>query len=39
MTATDIYVWKILRRDEALDLDETVATVVFTLKSLIQEKE
>lgn len=39
MAATDIYVWKILRRDEALSLDETVATVVFTLKSLIQEKE
>ena len=38
MTATDIYVWKILRRDEALSFDDTVATVVFTLKSLIQEK-
>ena len=39
MAATDIYIWKILRRDEALSLDETVATVVLTLKSLIQEKE
>lgn len=39
MTATDIYIWKILRRDEGLNFDETVATVVFTLKSLIQEKE
>ena len=39
MVATDIYIWKILRRDEALSFDETVAIVVFTLKSLIQEKE
>ncbi|QIE41952.1 TetR/AcrR family transcriptional regulator [Rhodobacteraceae bacterium SC52] len=38
MAATDIYVWKILRRAEALSFDETVATVVLTLKSLIQEK-
>ncbi len=39
MAATDIYVWKILCRDEALSFDEAVATVTFTLKSLIQEKE
>ncbi|MEL7179608.1 MAG: TetR/AcrR family transcriptional regulator [Pseudomonadota bacterium] len=39
MTATDIYIWKILRRDQALSFNETVAIVVFTLKSLIQEKE
>lgn len=38
LAATDIYIWKILRRDEALNFDETVATVAFTLKSLIQEK-
>jgi len=39
MAATDIYIWKILRRDEALSLEETIATVAFTVKSLIQEKE
>ena len=39
LAATDIYVWKILRRDEGLSLEDTVATVTFTLKSLIQEKE
>ncbi len=39
MTATDIYIWKILRRDEALSLEEAIATVVLTLKALIQEKE
>jgi len=39
LTATDIYIWKILRRDEVLSFDASVATVVFTLKSLIQEKE
>jgi len=38
MIATDIYVWKILRRDESLSLDEVVATVSYSLKSLIQEK-
>ncbi len=37
MNATDIYVWKILRRDEALSLEDSVATVAFTLRSLIQE--
>lgn len=37
LTATDIYVWKILRRDEALSLEDSVATVAFTLRSLIQE--
>ena len=39
MAATDIYIWKILRRDETLSLDDTVATVVLTLKSLISEKK
>ena len=39
LTATDIYMWKILRRDEVLSFDASVATVVLTLKSLIQEKE
>lgn len=39
LTATDIYIWKILRRDEVLSFDASVATVVLTLKSLIQEKE
>lgn len=39
MAATDIYIWKILRRDEALSLEETIAAVAFTLKSLIQEKK
>lgn len=39
LAATDIYVWKILRRDEALSFDESVATVVLTLKSLVEEKE
>lgn len=38
MAATDIYIWKILRRDEALSLEETIAAVTFTIKSLIQEK-
>lgn len=38
LVATDIYVWKILRRDEILSLEESVATVAVTLKSLIQEK-
>ncbi|WP_298844154.1 TetR/AcrR family transcriptional regulator [uncultured Roseobacter sp.] len=38
LAATDIYVWKILRRDEALSLEDSVATVAFTLRSLIQEK-
>lgn len=37
LATTDIYVWKILRRDEALGFDDAVATVVLTLKSLIQE--
>ena len=37
LAATDIYVWKILRRDEGLSLEEAVATVSFTTKSLIQE--
>lgn len=39
LTATDIYIWKILRRDEALSLEDSVATVTFTLKALIQEKK
>lgn len=39
MAATDIYVWKILRRDEVLSLDDSVATVVLTLKALIQEEK
>lgn len=39
LTATDIYIWKVLRRDEVLSFDASVASVVITLRSLIQENK
>lgn len=39
LAATDIYIWKVLRRDEVLSFEASVDTVVITLKSLIQENK
>ena len=38
LTATDIYIWKILRRDEALGFQTAVSAVHFTIKSLLGEE-
>lgn len=37
LTSTDIYVWKILRRDEALGRKSSVASVVLTIEALLGE--
>lgn len=39
LAASDIYIWKILRRDESLSLEDAIAVVVLTLKALIKEQD
>lgn len=39
LTSTDIYIWKILRRDEALSFEASISSVHLTVKSLLGDTE
>jgi hypothetical protein len=38
VVATDVYTWKLLRRDQGLDRDETVASILKIVQALLERR-
>jgi hypothetical protein len=38
VVATDVYTWKLLRRDQGLSRDETVASILEIVEALLERR-
>ena len=38
VVATDVYTWKLLRRDQGLSRDETVASILKIVEALLERR-